>query len=80
VWPLLNHQQPQQQQQQQHSLGARRLPNAAAVQAGDLQQQQQQVADADGVVVLPAASYRSFLFPSINQLCFVLQPGEQGGG
>jgi hypothetical protein len=49
----------------------------AAVPAGK-PQQQQQVVDAGGVVVLPSASYRSFLFPSINQLCFVLQPGRPG--
>jgi hypothetical protein len=72
VWPLIH--------QQQDDPGAKHLPRAAAAPAGNLQhqQQQKQVVDADGVVVLPSASYRSFLFPSINQLCFVLQPGMQG--
>jgi hypothetical protein len=73
VWPLIN-----QQQQQQDDPGAKHLPRAAAAAPAGNLQQQQQVVDAGGVVVLPSASYRSFLFPSINQLCFVLQPGRQG--
>uniref|UniRef100_A0A383WAA3 Uncharacterized protein n=1 Tax=Tetradesmus obliquus TaxID=3088 RepID=A0A383WAA3_TETOB len=68
VWPLLNQ---HSHTQHQHAL----CRHAECTAAGAQQQQQQQVVDAEGVVVLPAASYRSFLFPSISQLCFVLQPG-----
>jgi hypothetical protein len=77
VWPLLNQQ--QHLQQQQHVLGPSGQPKAARVPVPP-QQQQRQVVDADGVIVLPSASYRSFLFPSINQLCFVLQPGKMTNG
>jgi hypothetical protein len=71
VWPLLTQQRHRTQQQQalgQCSADMRHTPGGV--------QQQQQVVDTAGVVVLPSASYRSFLFPSISQLCFVLQPGE----